>query len=49
MADATKKLVTLDILAYYDEKNKKWMTDELEEATKAVIEEVTKSNELEII
>lgn len=49
MADATKKLVTLDILTYYDEKNKQWVTDKIAEATKTVVEEVTKSNELEII
>ena len=49
MADANKKLVTLDILDYYDEKSKQWVNDQIEEATKTVVEEVTKSNELEII
>lgn len=49
MAEANKKLVTLDILDYYDEKSKQWVTNQIEDATKAVVEEVTKSNELEII
>jgi len=49
MADANKKLVTLDILDYYDELNKQWVNSQVEEATKTVGEEVTKINELEII
>lgn len=49
MADANKKLVTLDILDYYDELNKQWVNSQVEEATKTVVEEVTKINELEII
>lgn len=49
MADANKKLVTLDILDYYDKLSKDWVDVKVEEATKTVVEEVTKSNELEII
>lgn len=49
MAEANKKLVTLDILDYYDEKSKQWVIDQIEDATKTVVEEITKSNELEII
>ena len=49
MADANKKLVTLDILDYYDELNKQWVVNEIEETTKSVVEEIAKSNELEII
>ena len=45
----TKKLVTLDILDYYDELNKQWVVNEIEETTKSVVEEIAKSNELEII
>lgn len=49
MADNSKKLVTLDLLTYYDEKSKAHIEAEVEKATKTVVEEVTKSNELEII